>query len=95
MLFRINLSTKFLKYLPTCVLLVNIIFCACNGQARPLTISALETGNFIELVDPMLESKYNNQEMQRMIACAAASIRHSARKRPKMSQVPKEPHFHK
>ncbi|KAI5581554.1 hypothetical protein BDE02_07G025600 [Populus trichocarpa] len=55
--------------------------------ARPLTISALETGNFIELVDPMLESKYNHQEMQRMIACAAASIRHSARKRPKMSQI--------
>ncbi|XP_061949271.1 proline-rich receptor-like protein kinase PERK4 [Populus nigra] len=55
--------------------------------ARPLTISTLETGNFIELVDPMLESKYNHQEMQRMIACAAASIRHSARKRPKMSQI--------
>nr|TKS02202.1 hypothetical protein D5086_0000164610 [Populus alba] len=55
--------------------------------ARPLTVSALETGNFIQLVDPLLESKYNHQEMQRMIACAAASIRHSARKRPKMSQI--------
>nr|TKS00179.1 proline-rich receptor-like protein kinase PERK4 [Populus alba] len=55
--------------------------------ARPLMITSLDTGNYNELVDPMLENNYNHQEMQRMIACAAASIRHSARKRPKMSQV--------
>jgi len=47
----------------------------------------LETGNYDELVDPRLEGNYNPQEMQRMVACAAASIRHSAKKRPRMSQV--------
>ncbi|KAJ6398451.1 hypothetical protein OIU77_019281 [Salix suchowensis] len=56
-------------------------------QARSLMTTSLDTGNYNELVDPMLENNYNHQEMQRMIACAAASIRHSARKRPKMSQV--------
>ncbi|XP_039010282.1 proline-rich receptor-like protein kinase PERK4 [Hibiscus syriacus] len=55
--------------------------------ARPLLSRALEDGNFNELVDPRLEMNYNHNEMQRMIACAAASIRHSARKRPKMSQI--------
>ncbi|KAE8655095.1 Proline-rich receptor-like protein kinase PERK5 [Hibiscus syriacus] len=55
--------------------------------ARPLLARALEDGNFDELVDPRLEKNYNHNEMQRMIACAAASIRHSARKRPKMSQI--------
>ncbi|KAB5556876.1 hypothetical protein DKX38_007785 [Salix brachista] len=55
--------------------------------ARSLMTTSLDTGNYNELVDPMLENNYNHQEMQRMIACAAASIRHSARKRPKMSQV--------
>ncbi|KAE8735870.1 Proline-rich receptor-like protein kinase PERK5 [Hibiscus syriacus] len=55
--------------------------------ARPLLSRALEDGNFNELVDPRLEMKYSHNEMQRMIACAAASIRHSARKRPKMSQI--------
>jgi len=47
----------------------------------------LEDGNFGGLVDPFLEGNYNTQEMTRMAACAAASIRHSARKRSKMSQV--------
>jgi len=46
-----------------------------------------EDGNFGELVDPFLEGNYNPQELQRMAACAAASIRHSSKKRPKMSQV--------
>ncbi|GMI76962.1 proline-rich extensin-like receptor kinase 4 [Hibiscus trionum] len=55
--------------------------------ARPLLARALEDGNFDGLVDPRLQKNYNHNEMQRMIACAAASIRHSARKRPKMSQI--------
>ncbi|GMI78338.1 proline-rich extensin-like receptor kinase 4 [Hibiscus trionum] len=55
--------------------------------ARPLLSRALEDGNFDGLVDPRLEKNYNPNEMKRMIACASASIRHSARKRPKMSQV--------
>ena len=56
--------------------------------ARPLLSRALEEdGNFSQLVDPFLEGKYNHQEMVRMAACAASSIRHSAKKRCKMSQI--------
>lgn len=55
--------------------------------ARPILARSLEDGNYEELVDPRLEDKYNPQEMARMVACAAASIRHSARRRPKMSQI--------
>ncbi|KAK7359997.1 hypothetical protein VNO77_01969 [Canavalia gladiata] len=56
--------------------------------ARPILNRGLEEeGNFGEIVDPFLEGNYNTQEMTRMAACAAASIRHSAKKRPKMSQI--------
>ncbi|KAB2008478.1 hypothetical protein E1A91_D10G106000v1 [Gossypium mustelinum] len=55
--------------------------------ARPLLTRGLEDGNIGPLVDPGLENNYNQEEMKRMVACAAASIRHSARKRPKMSQI--------
>lgn len=48
---------------------------------------ALENGNYDELVDPYLERNYPVHKMARMAACAAASIRHSACRRPKMSQV--------
>ncbi|KAF5463971.1 hypothetical protein F2P56_014090 [Juglans regia] len=55
--------------------------------ARPLMSLALEDGEYDELVDPFLEKNYNLNEMARMVACASASIRHSARKRPRMSQI--------
>ncbi|KAF9606973.1 hypothetical protein IFM89_030392 [Coptis chinensis] len=55
--------------------------------ARPIMTSALGDGVYEELVDPRLENEYNNNEMARMIACASASIRHSAKRRPRMSQV--------
>ncbi|XP_062076162.1 proline-rich receptor-like protein kinase PERK4 [Humulus lupulus] len=55
--------------------------------ARPLLQLALENGVYDELVDKRLEDNYNPHEMARMVACAAASIRHSARKRPRMSQI--------
>ncbi|KAL7141759.1 hypothetical protein ABFS83_08G075300 [Erythranthe nasuta] len=55
--------------------------------ARPLLTEALENGNYAELVDPRLEGNYVPHEIARMIACAAASIRHSARRRPRMSQI--------
>lgn len=44
-------------------------------------------GNYDELVDPRLEKNYDPQEMAHTVSAAAASIRHSARKRPRMSQV--------
>lgn len=56
-------------------------------QARPLLIHALETCDFGELVDPRLEKQYVESEMFRMIEAAAACVRHSAPKRPRMAQV--------
>ena len=55
--------------------------------ARPLCLRALEDGNYDEIADPFLEKNYPVHEMARMVACASASIRHSARRRPKMSQI--------
>jgi hypothetical protein len=49
---------------------------------------ASDDGNYDALVDPRLGQEYNGNEMARMIACAAACVRHSARRRPRMSQVP-------
>ncbi|KAL3031507.1 hypothetical protein AAZX31_02G033100 [Glycine max] len=55
--------------------------------ARPLLLRAVETGDFGELVDPRLERQYADTEMFRMIETAAACVRHSAPKRPRMVQV--------
>ncbi|GJM94907.1 hypothetical protein PR202_ga11591 [Eleusine coracana subsp. coracana] len=55
--------------------------------ARPLLMRALEDGQYDELVDHRLGKDFNPNEMARMIACAAACVRHSARRRPRMSQV--------
>lgn len=55
-------------------------------QARPLLKQALEDGNFDAVVDPKLED-FDSIEMVRMISCAAASVRHLARFRPRMGQV--------
>jgi len=56
-------------------------------QARPLLTQALEDGKFDAIVDPKLHKDYDTEEMTRMIACAAACVRHSARHRPRMTQV--------
>ncbi|CAI0386351.1 unnamed protein product [Linum tenue] len=55
--------------------------------ARPHLMHAMETGDLGELVDPRLEKRYVEAEMMRMIETAAACIRHSAPKRPRMMQV--------
>ncbi|TKY74587.1 Proline-rich receptor protein kinase PERK5 [Spatholobus suberectus] len=55
--------------------------------ARPLLAQALQDGDFDNLVDPRLQKNYEADEMVRMITCAAASVRHSARLRPRMSQI--------
>ncbi|XP_058766327.1 proline-rich receptor-like protein kinase PERK13 [Vicia villosa] len=55
--------------------------------ARPLLIHAFMTREFGELVDPRLENNYVESEMFGMIEAAAACVRHSAPKRPRMSQV--------
>ncbi|XP_039122912.1 proline-rich receptor-like protein kinase PERK13 [Dioscorea cayenensis subsp. rotundata] len=55
--------------------------------ARPLLVNALETGEYEDLVDPRLENNFAKNEMSRMIEVAAACVRHSAPKRPRMVQV--------
>ncbi|KAL2905582.1 Proline-rich receptor-like protein kinase PERK4 [Bienertia sinuspersici] len=55
--------------------------------SRPLLAKALENGSYHEFVDPRMEGNFDPHLMKRMVACAAASIRHSAKRRPKMSQI--------
>lgn len=55
--------------------------------ARPLISRAMDEGIFDGLVDARLENDFDAQEMLRLIACAGASIRHSAKRRPRMSQI--------
>ncbi|KFK36030.1 hypothetical protein AALP_AA4G068600 [Arabis alpina] len=55
--------------------------------ARPLCMRAAQDGDYRELVDAFLETQYEPYEMARMVACAAAAVRHSGRRRPKMSQI--------
>ncbi|XP_057969746.1 proline-rich receptor-like protein kinase PERK1 [Malania oleifera] len=55
--------------------------------ARPLLGRALEDGNFDILADQRLQNNYDPNEMACMVACAAACVRHSARRRPRMSQI--------
>lgn len=57
------------------------------SQARPLLSHALESGEFDRLVDPRLERNYVESEMLQMIEIAAACVRHSSAKRPRMGQV--------
>ncbi|PIN19255.1 Serine/threonine protein kinase [Handroanthus impetiginosus] len=57
--------------------------------ARPLLTQALEDGNFDTIVDQRIKNDDNQNEMARMVACAAACVRHSAKRRPRMNQVMK------
>lgn len=56
-------------------------------EARSLLIRALEDGDFGSLVDQRLQRDYNDNKMARMVVCAVACVRHSARHQPHMSQV--------
>ncbi|XP_050206113.1 proline-rich receptor-like protein kinase PERK13 [Mercurialis annua] len=55
--------------------------------ARPQLHRAIETGDLTDIVDPRLERHYVESEMIRMIETAAACVRHSGPKRPRMVQV--------
>ncbi|KAK4762314.1 hypothetical protein SAY86_008082 [Trapa natans] len=55
--------------------------------ARPLLSHALDKEDFQGLADPGLENNFVKSEMFRMIEAAAACVRHSAAKRPRMGQV--------
>ncbi|KAL6596334.1 hypothetical protein ACP70R_047698 [Stipagrostis hirtigluma subsp. patula] len=43
--------------------------------------------SFDELIDPRLDNRCDRLELERMAACAAAAVRHSAKRRPKMKQI--------
>lgn len=53
---------------------------------------AIGDGKFDSLADPKLENNYDVDEMASMVACAAACVRLSAGRRPRMSQVNLIPH---
>ncbi|XP_062206874.1 proline-rich receptor-like protein kinase PERK1 isoform X3 [Phragmites australis] len=55
--------------------------------ARPLLTKAVEEENYDELIDPKLETAYDAYDMARLVACAAAAVRQTARSRPRMSQI--------
>ncbi|RLN41025.1 proline-rich receptor-like protein kinase PERK4 [Panicum miliaceum] len=62
------------------------VACVCP-QARPALSRALADGDYDGVADPRLHGSYDPVEMARLVASAAAAVRHSAKKRPKMSQV--------
>ncbi|KAG9148184.1 hypothetical protein Leryth_014099 [Lithospermum erythrorhizon] len=56
--------------------------------AKPILSRVIDSGSsYEEIADSRLEGNYDPQEMLAMIACADACTRHSARMRPKMSQI--------
>ncbi|PAN44748.1 hypothetical protein PAHAL_9G067200 [Panicum hallii] len=55
--------------------------------ARPALSRALADGDYDGVADPRLHGSYDPVEMARLVASAAAAVRHSAKKRPKMSQI--------
>ncbi|KAK4763740.1 hypothetical protein SAY87_013178 [Trapa incisa] len=70
----------------------NLVFLTClcrimKVKARPLLSHALDKEDFQGLADPGLENNFVKSEMYRMIEAAAACVRHSAAKRPRMGQV--------
>lgn len=56
-------------------------------QSRPRLTKALFEDALDELTDPSLGTNYDGVDMRRLIACAAAAVRTTARSRPRMSQV--------
>jgi hypothetical protein len=56
-------------------------------QARPLLSRAITEDVYDELIDPWLQANYDQYDMTRLIHCAAAAVRHLAKKRPRMGQV--------
>ncbi|KAK4711880.1 hypothetical protein R3W88_006393 [Solanum pinnatisectum] len=55
--------------------------------ARPLLKTALEEGKYDELVGAPFEGNSVPKELHRLVVCAAASTHHSAKRRPKMTQI--------
>ncbi|KAF8659406.1 hypothetical protein HU200_058618 [Digitaria exilis] len=58
-----------------------------DSLARPALSRALADGDYDGVADPRLQGNYDPVEMARLVASAAAAVRHSAKRRPKMSQI--------
>ncbi|KAL0646848.1 hypothetical protein Bca4012_045139 [Brassica carinata] len=58
----------------------------CDGR-RIAAKPALETGNTRELVDPKLQEKYDDQQMNRLVLTASHCVQQSPILRPTMTQV--------
>lgn len=56
-------------------------------QARPLLLRMNKEDNLELIADPFLNGVYDRKEMMRVVEVAAACVRHSATKRPRMGQV--------
>ena len=48
---------------------------------------AVEEENYEGLIDPRLDTNYDAYDMARLVACAAAAVRQTAKSRPRMTQV--------
>ncbi|PKA59620.1 Proline-rich receptor-like protein kinase PERK9 [Apostasia shenzhenica] len=46
-----------------------------------------DRGDIMELLDPKMEGKYNEDQMRRMVLASSLCIRREARRRPKMNQI--------
>ncbi|KAI5072978.1 hypothetical protein GOP47_0013084 [Adiantum capillus-veneris] len=55
--------------------------------ARPLLLRMNREDDLELMADPFLNGAYDQKEMLRVVAAAAACVRHSAAKRPRMGQV--------
>ncbi|XP_078168856.1 proline-rich receptor-like protein kinase PERK3 isoform X1 [Carex rostrata] len=55
--------------------------------AKALLTRTTKEDIFDELVDPWLETNYDHYDMKRLIHCANAAVRDSAKKRPRMGQI--------
>lgn len=55
--------------------------------SKPRLARALGEDALDELTDPILGTNYDGVDMRRLIACAAAAVRSTARTRPRMGQI--------
>ncbi|KAF2285002.1 hypothetical protein GH714_034519 [Hevea brasiliensis] len=56
-------------------------------RAVPLLKRALDKGNYNDIIDAKIQGGYNEDEMIRMIYCAASCVYKPADYRPRMSQI--------
>ncbi|KAJ3695142.1 hypothetical protein LUZ60_000519 [Juncus effusus] len=58
--------------------------------ARPLLMEAMEESNYDHLIDPKLQSRFELNEMARLVKCASTAVRYTAEKRPTMNEIARQ-----